>query len=67
MFLICATFDAREVRKSLRAKRRLKLLVLDQELELKDLWNEHHTDGELDEVLLIDVPKLQALYLTAEH
>jgi len=50
----------------LRTQRRFKLLVLDQELELEDLWNEHYTDSELDEILLIDVPKLQALYLTAE-
>tara|TARA_B110000285_G_C15024619_1_gene563463 strand:- start:334 stop:462 length:129 start_codon:yes stop_codon:yes gene_type:complete len=42
----------------LRTKRRFKLLVLDQELELKDLWNEHYADSKLNEILLIDVPKL---------
>ena len=44
----------------------LELLVLDQELELKDLWNEHYTESELDEILLIVVPKHQGLYLTVE-
>lgn len=61
-----ATLDAREVRQGLRTKRRFELLVLDQELELKDLWNEHYTDSKLDKILLVEVPKLQMLDLTVK-